>query len=48
MEILEFIQLDGEATKGNFKKAMNRVFKELDKKIKIGEKKRIKLDLFVL
>ena len=34
--------------KGNFIKAMNRVFKELEKKIKIGQLKKSKLDLFVL
>ena len=34
--------------KGDFVKAMNRVFKELDKKIKIGKLKKLKLGLFVL
>ena len=34
--------------RGDFKKAMNRVFKELDKKDKIGEEKKLKLGLFVL
>ena len=34
--------------KRDFVKAMNRVFKELDKKATFGDKKRLKLDLFVL
>ena len=34
--------------KGDFVKAMIRVFKELDKKKKIGKPKKLKLDLFVL
>ncbi|MDA7780373.1 hypothetical protein N8922_03430, partial [Candidatus Pelagibacter sp.] len=42
MVILEFIQLDGGGKKGDFKKAMNRVFKELDKKDKDWRQKKIK------
>ena len=34
--------------KGDFVKAMNRVFKELNKKDKKWKKKKLKLDLFVL
>ena len=34
--------------KKDFVKAMNRVFKELEKKIKIGKIRKLKLDLFVL
>ena len=53
---LEIDYLDGDpgiysarwgGTNGDFVKAMNRVFKELDKKIKIGKPKKLKLDLFV-
>ena len=34
--------------KGNFKKAMKKVFKELDRKSKNWREKKLKLDLFVL